>query len=253
MRDIEAYEKEYKARSFELFKVEYRRKKILEVIHRHEPANLLEIGCGLEPLFKYTSLPFENYVIVEPGKSFCENALDLATKNNSKVKVYKEFFSPNKELKQYKFDMIICSSLLHELENPIEMVNGIAEICTPESIVHFNVPNANSFHRILATSLNMVETTKELTELNIKFQQKRVFDMIELKKLVSEKFEIIESGDYFMKPFTHSQMMKMMDYGIIDHDILDGLYKMTEYMPGFGSEIYINCCLNDEDGLKGAK
>ena len=33
----------------------------------------------------------------------------------------------------------------------------------------------------------------------------------------------------------------MMDNGIIDEKILDGLYFMTKYMPDMGSEIYVNC------------
>ena len=36
------------------------------------------------------------------------------------------------------------------------------------------------------------------------------------------------------------QMQKLIDSGYIDLDILKGLYKMEKYMPGLGSEIYIN-------------
>ena len=53
-------------------------------------------------------------------------------------------------------------------------------------------------------------------------------------------FEIINSGSYFVKPFTHSQMYEMMCKSIIDEKVLDGLYEMTEYMPEMGSEIYVN-------------
>lgn len=242
MRNIEDYEKEYIVKDFEIYKVAYRRKKILKFIDQYKPVNLLEIGCGLEPLFQWVNVRYKNYVIVEPGKKFCENALKLAG-NTGGIKVYNDFFTPSEELKSYKFDMIICSSLLHELEEPTEMVNGIAQICTANSIVHFNVPNANSFHRILATCMKITKNTKELGERNFKLQQHRVFDLDDLEKLVSEKFEIIESGDFFIKPFTHSQMMQMMELGIIGYDTLDGLNQMTDYMPGFGSEIYVNCKL----------
>ena len=56
-------------------------------------------------------------------------------------------------------------------------------------------------------------------------------------------FEILESGSFFVKPFSHEQMYNMMQQGILNEAVLDGLYYLTEYMPEFGSEIYVNCKL----------
>lgn len=46
-----------------------------------------------------------------------------------------------------------------------------------------------------------------------------------------------------MKPFSHNQMYEMMQSAIIDEKVLDGLYRLAEYMPEYGSEIYVNCKL----------
>ena len=40
-----------------------------------------------------------------------------------------------------------------------------------------------------------------------------------------------------IKPFTHAQMAKMLDLGIIDQQVLDGLNRLTRHLPTFGSEI----------------
>jgi hypothetical protein len=38
-------------------------------------------------------------------------------------------------------------------------------------------------------------------------------------------------------------MQNLIDSGFIDLKFLEGLYKMEKYMPGLGSEIYINAKL----------
>ena len=59
--------------------------------------------------------------------------------------------------------------------------------------------------------------------------------------VIDNGFEIIDSGSYFIKPFTHSQMEKMVDAKIIDKDILDGLYNLGENLLDLGAEIFVNC------------
>ncbi len=53
MRNIENYVEKYTKAGFEDYKVLYRRKKILEVIEKYHSKKILEIGCGMEPLFQY--------------------------------------------------------------------------------------------------------------------------------------------------------------------------------------------------------
>ena len=52
-RDIVDYEKNYSnaVRGFEKYKVFYRKRKIVEIIEQYSPQSILEIGCGMEPLF----------------------------------------------------------------------------------------------------------------------------------------------------------------------------------------------------------
>ncbi len=49
---------------------------------------------------------------------------------------------------------IICSGLLHEVEEPDKMIRDIFRLCGRETIVHINVPNANSIHRLVAKNGN---------------------------------------------------------------------------------------------------
>lgn len=140
--------------------------------------------------------------------------------------------------------LIILSGLLHEVEDPSVMLKAIEEISNPNTIVHINVPNANSFHRLLALESGMINNTTEFSHNNKIFQQHSIFTMDTLisciKNSLNYDIEILDSGSYWIKPFTHKQMLMMMNENIIDENILDGFEKMIKYMPELGSEIFVN-------------
>lgn len=241
MRDIGDYSKKYMVPGFEKYKVIYRRKRLLETIERYKPEKVLEIGCGKEPLFLYAS--DIHFTVVEPSDDFYENAVTLA-KGREKVTCIKGFFEEKVNQLSPEFDMIICSSLLHEVEEPEVFLSLIAKLCNPQTIVHVVVPNANSMHRLLGMRMGMLADLYAKSQNNEEFQQNNVFDSESLKKIMEKSgFEILESGSFFVKPFSHEQMYNMMQQGILNEAVLDGLYYLTEYMPEFGSEIYVNCKL----------
>ncbi len=67
-----------------------------------------------------------------------------------------------------------------------------------------------------------------------------MFDLTQLCEFVeSYGFQVIDKGAYFPKLFSARQMEKMLDIGIVDETIFDGLNKMIRYLPEFGSEIYV--------------
>lgn len=239
MRDINKYTDDYKKQDFEVYQVEYRRKKIIEQIDKYNPKKILEIGCGIEPLFLYVE--DREWVIVEPSIDFCENARKKISQTDH-VSIIHGFLEERvTELRKENYDMIICAALLQEVENPDQILQDIFTLCGKKTIVHINVANAKSFHRILGRNMG-IANEYELTERNILFQQNMVYDMESLEGLLkSHNFDIINQGSCFIKPFTHRQMDGLMEKEIINREILDGLYNMTNDFPMLGSEIFVNC------------
>lgn len=241
MRDIEKYEKDYNVPNFEDYQLVYRRRKILESLEKYKPKTILEIGCGMEPLFQFWVSSYDTYTVIEPGEKFYKHALECA-RYNDKIRCVNDFFGEKSVKNLDCYDVIICSGLLHEVEEITSFLESIRKVCHSDTIVHFNVPNAKSFHRLLAKEMGIIKEVYEPSQRNILYQQNRVFDLETLLNLLQEyHFSCIESGSYFVKPFTHDQMFQMLENGCIDKTVLDGLWKMTEYMPELGSEIYANC------------
>lgn len=241
MRDIKKYTKDYSQSNFEDYQVMYRRKKVLEIIEKCHPQSILEIGCGLEPLFKYLDYStYNKYIVIEPSEQFYQNACQLSA-GNKKIECINDYFSASEKLKNIKFDFIICASLLHEVEHPIELLKNIVSICAQDTLVHINVPNANSLHRLIAKEMGLIKDIHDMSERNKLYQQHTVYDIESLRKDVKMAgFNVLEEGSYFIKPFTHSQMYKMIECNIIDQTTLDGLYELEKHLPYYGSEIFVN-------------
>lgn len=242
MRNLVDYSIKYSEENFESIQVGYRRRKVIEQIKKYQPKRCLEIGCGMAPLFLYDEE--REYTIIEPSEKFFNNAVSLA--KNKKVNCIRGYFENLATEIEKKWDMIICSSLLHEVEEPDILLESIRRTCGENTIVHINVPNADSMHRLLAKESGMIEDVHERSERNILYQQKNVFDIKELKKIIKKHdMCIIDEGSYFIKPFSHEQMYKIVSMGIIEEAILEGLYNMEKFMPGMGSELFVNCKVNN--------
>ena len=243
MRDINAYESKYLSESFEEIKVKYRRKKVLSIIKRYTPDHILEIGVGREPLFQWYDAKF---TIVEPSDFFFTNARNLSKGGYERITCIKGFFESDEVQSALAdtYDFIVCSSLLHEVEEPKKLLSAIKKKCDKNTIVHINVPNAKSMHRLLGMTMKILKDCHDSSDANIAFQQNTVFDISMLKRMVDDEgFSVLEEGSYFIKPFSHAQMHELLNTEIIDNKVLDGLDELSELMPEYGSEIYVNCRL----------
>ena len=232
---------EQKPYSFEIILNNIRKKQIIKFLNKYNSENILEIGCGLEPLFLYYN-NFDTYTIIEPSEVFCDYARNkirgkFINRNINIIQGYIE--SVYKTLENYNF--IILSSLLHEIPNPNEILQDVNKICDANTVVHINVPNVYSFHNLLGYEMGIIKDIFEESDTGIRFSRHTRFDKkILINMLEVNGFEIIEDGSYFIKPFTNKQMEKILKEKIVNEDIIEGLEKMIKYFPEFGAEIYAN-------------
>ncbi|MEI6821256.1 MAG: class I SAM-dependent methyltransferase [Bacteroidota bacterium] len=248
MRNLIDYTENYLKHPFENYQIFYRKKRIIELLNSIVHRNILEIGCGTDPFFKFYD-DFNKLVIIEPSINFYENAIQEVIKNNlnDRVVLINDFFENSvNRIQKPNFDIVIISCLLHEIEDLSIFLETLQCLIQPNTIIHIDVPNANSFHRILAFEMGIIDTIFELSNNNLRFQQQKVFDIETLSNIITNhKFKIINSGTYFIKPFTHKQMSDLIENEIINKTVLDGLYKMIKYMPNLGSELFIEFKIND--------
>lgn len=250
MRDIQDYTDKYIDEPFEDTMVTIRKRIVISQCNQYVHRNILEIGCGTNPFF----LDFHDYdqmVIVEPGAAFAERAEKLAAKEKKPIQIIPGFLEEAVEAVKASgiaFDFVILSSVLHELDEPQKMLRAIGSLCNQRTVVHINVPNATSLHRLIAIEAGMIEDVHAKSTQMKTMQRRRVYDMESLKQeIMDADFTTLDSGTYFIKPFTHAQMQRCLDEGIIDEKVLMGLEKLTKYIPAFGAGIYVNAKCNSKE------
>ncbi|MDO4637501.1 MAG: methyltransferase domain-containing protein [Lautropia sp.] len=241
-RDIAHYEAAYQQASFEPIQAALRKRIVVAQLKSWQAKRVLEVGCGMVPLFtEYTD--FEHFVIVEPGSQFSRNARNLS-KDDSRITIitdYLEHACAAGELSAGTFDAIVVSGLLHEIPNPQDVLMNLHELCDSQTRLHINVPNARSVHRLLALEMGLIDDIYRLSDRQQLLHQHATFDIEQLVSLCQAcGYQVIGQGSYFIKPFTHDQMQTLMNQGLINEQILEGLMGIEKYMPGLGSEIYLN-------------
>ncbi len=242
MRDLEDYQDQYLNNNpFEPFLVEKRKNLILSIIDKYNPKSILEIGCGDDPLFNYLH-DFEKFTVVEPGELFFKYATDFAKKHNhpESISLINTCFEGKTE-EVHDYDLIICSALLHELEDQETFMQNLYYLADDSTIVHINMPNVNSFHRLLAKKVGIIKSVHDKSEMQNRLQQNDFFNIAQLKKMCeSFGFKIIEEGTLAFKPFTNFQIQQIIDASILDKNIIMALFDMEEYCPGLGAEMFVN-------------
>jgi hypothetical protein len=241
-RDLSDYTEKYTAAPFEPIQAEYRRKLVIKQITKRAPRHLVEVGCGLHPLF--TSVPIETWcTVVEPTQAFASNARALAV--NYPNATILETFVENCQKLPDPCDMIVASGLLHEVDDPKRLLEALKLFCGPETVVHVNVPNAFSLHRLLAVAMGLISEPDVPSDSQVKLQQRgTTYSMASLERqMLGARFAVFEKGTSFVKPFTHAQMQFLVEAGFMDQRMLDGLDKLTTWLPDLGSELWVNARL----------
>jgi hypothetical protein len=243
-RDLDKYQHDYAVSPFEETMAAIRRKEVISFLEKHQLRKILEVGCGNHSIFEDLG-SFERFAVVEPGEQFFERAITARLRSSAAAKIFLhncffEDFAPDEDI-----DCIVISSLLHELPAPNTMLHHAWRIAPRGCWLHVNVPNAKSFHRLWAKEAGLIRSEYERSETDKQMQRNHLFDLESLRKAVVDAgFAVQESGSYFVKPFTHSQMQQLLDLGVLTSALLVGLGKMESHMPGLGAEIYVNARKN---------
>lgn len=241
---LNTYEANYAALPFEDILRQYRQQNIFKMLASLPHKNMLEIGCGPDPLFQHFK-GFDTMTVVEPGKSYIENAMQLAGQN-SNIKFIPDFFENIVDsLAPNTFDFIIIGGFLHEIQNPAEVLQAVKKVCTPDTIIHSFVPNAHSFHRLLAYEMGLIKDVYVKSGHDELFQRFCIYNMDSFKALfIQNGFEVADAGSYFIKPFTHAQMSELLQINFFNESFMDGLDKIIKYFPANGAELFINGILS---------
>lgn len=238
---IDTYQELYDELQFEDTMAAIRKKTVLRFLNEIKPNTLLEIGCGNDSIINHYTA-FKKCVVIEPSIVFFKRLQQSETLKTKEVICVNNFFSAavKSSVDFNDVDGVLVSGLLHELPEADVFLKDLFDVLPLNVVIHINVPNANSFHRLLALQSGLIKNVEERSDLQIKLQQPHTFTQSALNELVQNAgFKVIKHGSYFIKPFTHVQMQHIQDNELFHKNIIDGLEKMIEFFPDNGAEIFV--------------
>ena len=239
-RDLDNYQQQYTLSPFEETLARVRKEVIAGFLRERQFRNILEVGCGVRSLAESLD-DFDSFDVVEPGQEFLERAQRFVRTHqcSNRIHFHHQRFEEFRDTG--RVDCIVISGLLHELGDPTGFLRHAFDIAPRGCWLHVNVPNAKSFHRLWAVEAGLIKTEYDKSVTQVRLQQNHTFDSETLGKLVRDNgFSVVESGSYFIKPFTHSQMQQLVNLGVLTDALIAGLMKMERHAPGLGAEIFVN-------------
>ena len=240
-KDIQTYEQDYNDLPFEADQAYLRRLETLKLLDTYKPARMLEVGCGMKPIFTDFK-GFSHMTVVEPAEGFASHARSLAEQHDLAGKVaVKQAFLEGAGLQGGEFDTILLVSLLHEVADPEAFLRKAVSLGQPGAKYMLNVPNQMSFHRQLAVKLGLIKEESEISAQQVKLQQNRIFNRQNLTELSeSVGLRVLDSYTSIFKPFTHGQMQKLMDQEILTQQQVHAFCSMMSLVDHeAGSEIML--------------
>src|SRR5262245_34834728 len=241
--DAEAYASALKSNyGFETECVRARFNYLLRHLRRINPKRILEVGCGVDLFIdavNKSGVGFERWVVIEPASVFAQKVRDRATSEPRLVVVEGYCEDPDVGMaarEQGPFDVVLLSQVLHEVEDPIALLQSALALVAPGAHVLVTTPNALSFHRLLAVEMGLVPDPHTLSERNHQLQQKIVFDADNLRTLL-EKSGVcdLRFDGYLFKPFTHTQMTQILTF--LPPGTNEALDRLGQRFPKHAAEI----------------
>ena len=238
-RDLRNYFSSYEELPFEKHQEEFRRRALIKKLSEYNFQIASEIGCGRNSLFEFWQ-PASLAQTIEPIPEF----LNLAEISLRGVKLnWKAFLGRAED--SHKFsnlelsNVTILSSILHEVENPQELLSSCLEITLPGGYLAVVVTNKNSIHRLLGVHYGFQESTNSKTQTEIEMQQSHgAYSMDELRsELETAGLELISMETIFPKLFPHSRMATLIESGVITEEFLKFMESLAVWLPEIGSEI----------------
>jgi len=236
-------------RGFEAVCTLARQRQNIDFLHRYKPQRILEVGCGgvlLSATDEAQALPYQLWTIVEPVGSYAAMARRQAVRDPRLCVIdgYLETAVAQAHAAAPEgYDATILSGVLHETTDPDRLLQAAIGLLTPKGRLVASVPNARSFHRLLASAMGLIPRVDTLSARDIALGHPQVFDRETFSDLLRRAgLTDLKCEGYLFKPFTNAQMEPLL--AELGPALAEGLIRLGHQFPDNGAEICIEAVRN---------
>lgn len=190
--------------------------------------NCLELGPSSGYMTKNLIQDFERVVAVEGAADLVAKIPDAS--NLVKVCSLFEEFNTGE-----KFDTIVFNHVLEHIADPVPLLKRISGWLAPGGHFIVGVPNARSFHRMVAVKMGLLESIYTLNERDHQLGHQRVYDMDLLKDHITQGgFSIAHETGIFLKFLANGQIEQWFS-----QDMIQAFYELGKDYPELCAEIMV--------------
>lgn len=221
------YDKDFynEENTFERYLELERKRQVILSSEKCKHVSILDVGASLLTYYKHIE-GWSRYTIIDPNNEPTGKIPASVTLINSTLE---------ESGLEEQFDFIILSSVLHLVHDYNKFLAEIKKLCHNDTLIHINVPNAQSLHRLLGYRMGMLANMYDKSAKDIEYEHQTVFTLHGLIYALNDNgFLQTYTNTYMLKPFSDKQMSL-----IINPDVANGLVRMTRDFNKSGCEIVV--------------
>jgi len=190
----------------------------------------LELGPAEGEMTKRLRNDFENLTVVEGAAPLLAMIPDY--ENVTKVQCIFEEFEP-----EQPFNTIVMEHILEHVDKPVELLQRASAWLAPNGRLIAGVPNARSFHRLIAVKMGLLERPEQLNERDHTLGHRRVYSPETFRAdIESAGLQVLTLGGVFFKPLSNKQIED--DWS---DELIEGAYQLGKDFQNNACEIFAVC------------
>ncbi|MFV9875364.1 MAG: class I SAM-dependent methyltransferase [Rickettsiales endosymbiont of Dermacentor nuttalli] len=203
----------------------------------------LELGCSNGFM---ANLIAEKIQAVHVLEGVHELIIEVEKDAKSNVKfihtLFEEFNSDQ------KYDYVFALFVLEHVFDVQEVLNMVKRVLKPGGILFITVPNARALSRQFARHMGIIQDLKELTENDVCFGHRRVYDRCTLNEELNQAgFSQIMQGGLLLKILADFQLNELLNNGFLSENHIDALYKLGLEYPDLCGSLFSICKLTKDN------
>lgn len=219
-----------------------RQRRCMEFLAATRPRRILEVGCGamiLADMARDLALDHESWTVAEPEPDFLAAARNAMAEDPRFLALpgyLEDLAVPLRARAPQGFDAVLIAGLLHETATPTALLAAALDLTAPGGLVLASVPNARSFHRLLAVEAGLIPAPDTLSDRDRLLGHPVVFDAQSFTALLEGAgLTDLALDGYLFKPFTNAQMELVLAQA--PEGLVDGLIALGRRFPDQAAEI----------------
>lgn len=203
----------------------------------HKDGAGLELGCSDGYFTEILASKINSLDVVDGSAGFIEEAKKRNVKNARYFHSLFEEYTPDRQ-----YDFVFASYIMEHVLEPKLVLDMVQRVLKPGGILYIVVPNARALSRQLAMHMGLYSDLKQLTENDLKFGHRRVYDRVNLNRDVEAAgFTTISQGGIMLKILADFQMDKLINMNVLQEAQLEGLFKLGFEYPDLCGSLFSIC------------